>query len=201
MGEERTARARVEVQDPKLSPEANRILSEETREALGTDEVEVSESRAEGLGREDLAEQGSPLSSNMMRSRVLVGMTVAAAVVIAAILLLVTGDWPWLLLAVAVLLAAVVFVTFGQFETTTNVEQPSPQRVDTLEREGVRDPEEVVNTAVRQFAGAQESATDEATDTDASRPFEEAGTGTIGQQVEQTPSSSATESEGQRGES
>src|SRR4051794_3886369 len=186
MGEERTARARVEVQDPKLSPEANRILTEETREALGTDEVEVSESRAEGLGREDLAEQGSPLSSNMMRSRVLVGMTVAAAVVIAAILLLVTGDWPWLLLAVAVLLAAVVFVTFGQFETTTNVEQPSPQRVDTLEREGVRDPEEVVNTAVRQFAGAQESATDEATDTDASRPFEEAGTGTIGQQVEQT---------------
>src|SRR5919107_6160817 len=117
MGDERTVRAPVEVRDPKLSPEANRILSEETREALGTSEVEVPESHARDLGRQDLAATGSPLSSNLMRSRVLVGMTVAAGVVIAAIMLLVTGDWPWLLLAVGVLLAAVVFVTLGQFET------------------------------------------------------------------------------------
>ena len=198
MSDEETVRKRVEVQDPELSPKANEIITGEVREALETDEVDVPESQAASLGRQDLSSQGSTFSSTLMRSRVLIGMSLAAAVVIAVSLVLITGDWPWLFLVVGVLIAAVLVVSLGAIETTTNVEQPSPQNVDTLEREGVQDPEEVVNAAIRSYTGAQQSATSEALDSDkgsdeeASRPFESPGTGTLQQQSSQTPSSDAT---------
>src|SRR5215212_7960893 len=129
MGEERTVRRPVDVEDPKLSPDANRMLTEEVREAIGTDEVEVPEREAEDLGRKDLAAEGATLSSTLMRSRILTGMGVATGVVVAAVLVLATGDWPWIFLAVAVLIAAVLTVSLGAIETMTNVEQPSPSRV------------------------------------------------------------------------
>jgi Na+-transporting methylmalonyl-CoA/oxaloacetate decarboxylase gamma subunit len=204
--DERTVRQRVEVEDPEFSPRANEILTDEVRESLGTDEVEVPADRADSLGREDLAASGATVSSKLMRSRMVIGMIGAALLIVGLITTLATGSWVFLVITFLAFAVALGVVTMGAIESTTNVEQPSPERVEELEAEGVDDPEEVLNTAIRSYSGAQASATDEATDSDegsddtGSRPFESPGTGTVQQQSAQTPSSNATEG-GDGGES
>lgn len=190
----------VEVRDPSLNARANEILTEEARESLGTDHVQLPKDKAERAATTDLTDEGSPLESQLWRSRVLMGMSGATAIVVGGILTLATGSVVWLIVAVAILVVAVVLVTLGVIETQSNVEQPSPEHVEELEEEGVKDPEEALNNAIRNFSGDDESRTKEVLmpggNEDSARPFEQSATSSVQQQSALTPSSEATESAG-----
>jgi hypothetical protein len=151
--EERTVRAPVEVQDEKLSPRANEILTEEVREALGADEVEVSESHKDDLGRSDLSAKSRTMTSMLWESRVLVGVSFFSALVVGAIIALITGKWWAILIPEVVHLVTTLIVSWLAIRSTTNVDKPSAVHVEQLEEEGVRDPEETLNNAIQEFAG------------------------------------------------
>lgn len=148
-----TVRVPVEIRDEQLSERANEILTEEVREALQTDEVEVSEGHAEDLGRADLVAKRRTITSMIWESRLLVGVTFFTAVVVGAILALVTGEWWAILIPEVVHFGATILVSYLAIRTTTNVEKPSVEHVGILEEEGVRDPEETLNNAIQAFAG------------------------------------------------
>jgi hypothetical protein len=151
--EEETVRVPVEVRDEKLSGRANEILTEEVRQALNADEVEVSKSHADEIGKTDLSAKSRTMTSMLWESRVLVGVTFFTALVVGAIVALVTGEWWTILIAEAVHLVATVLVSYLAIRSSTNVDKPTAVHVEQLEEEGVRDPEETLNNAIQDFAG------------------------------------------------
>jgi Flp pilus assembly protein TadB len=191
--EEKTVRVPVEVHDEKLSGRANEILTEEVREALQTDEVEVSESHADELGRADLSATSQTMTSVLWESRVLVGVSFFTAIVVGAILALVTGEWWAILIAEAVHFVATLIVTYLAIQSSTNVDKPSADHVEALEEEGVRDPEETLNNAIQEFAGDGEDRGKKVVrPNDAGRAGAPGGAA-LDQQGAMTPSSAATE--------
>ncbi len=147
-----TERVPVEVHDPALTERANEVLSDEVRQALGRDEVELPAEQARSAGREHPEEHG--LLDALWERRIVVGISLGVAIVVAAILALTTGSW-WLLPAVfIVFLLATFVVTSAIIRMTTLVESPSSEAAAALQEEGVRDPERELNDQVRSFTGA-----------------------------------------------
>jgi hypothetical protein len=187
-----TRRVPVEVHDPKLSHRANELLTQETREALGRDEGELPVDRADSAGRTHPRSEG--VMGAIWERRMLVGVTLAVAVVVAAVLALTTGSWWWLPLAVIVHAVATFLVTAVVIRSTTAVEAPDPSVAVALEREGVRDPEVELTEQVRSFASDEDGApgSDVLTPGDNRRrtqPEESPGGSTAEQQTAVTPDS------------
>ncbi len=195
-----TDRVAVEVHDPALSERANQVLSEEVREALGTDEVELPAEQARHAGRDHPEEHG--LFEALWERRVVIGMTLASAIVIAALLVLTTGSWWWLPAVVTVHAAATVIVTGAIIRTTTLVESPSPGAEAVLREEGVRDPERELNDQVRSFTGAPgpsaESVVEPGENQRETRPEEAPGDSASEQETAITPASEGSEPAGPR---
>src|SRR4051794_1922055 len=195
--EEETVRVPVEVHDQKLSERANEILTEEVREALNTDEVEVSKAHADDLGRTDLSATSRTMTSQLWESRVLVGVTFFTAVVVGAIIALITGKWWAILIPEVVHFGATMLVSYLAIRSTTNVEKPSAAHVEELAEEGVRDPEETLNNAVQEFAGDDEDRGKEVMRADESHGVREDAPGgsPLDQQSAVNPSSDSEEAE------
>src|SRR3954447_3229209 len=90
-------REEVRVDDDKLSPEANRLLTAELQEALGTDEVEIPAERAQSareLPDADVRSVRTVVANNQM----LVTFTFVALLVVGVIVSLSTGSW-WAVVA------------------------------------------------------------------------------------------------------
>jgi hypothetical protein len=193
-----TTRVAVEVHDPELSDRANEVLSEEVRQALGTDEVELPAEQARHAGREHPEEHG--LFEAIWERRVLVGMALASAIVIAALLVLTTGSWWWLPAVLVVHAVATVIVTSAIIRTTTLVESPSPGAEAVLQEEGVRDPERALNDQVRSFTGAPgpsaESVVTPGENERQTRPEDAPGESAAEQETAITPSSEGSEPAG-----
>jgi hypothetical protein len=152
MAEDKRTEVRdVRVDDPELTPEANRALTGELRDALGADRVRVP--RDQGTRRD--VEGGDPLAAFLAGNRVLIGITLAAAIVVGAVCAVITGSWWLLAVAVLVHAAATLAVAFFAIRATGEVEKPAPETVARLEAEGVPDPERAFNERVREYASAE----------------------------------------------
>ncbi len=146
------ARERREVrsQDPSLSPEANRILTEELRQAVGRDAVEVPAARAHAE-REPHGGHGA-LAVVWNEHRLPAAMGLLSVLVFGAILALTTGSWWFLALAVALDLLSLVAVAGFALRMTTHTEHASPSATARLQEEGVEDPDALLSDLVEEYA-------------------------------------------------
>jgi hypothetical protein len=151
----RTERRFVRSEDPDLTPEANRLLTEEVREVIGTDEVEVPA----GTPHRSTDRHGghSPLVATLIANRPLIIVSLLAAVVVGGIISLTTGYYVAVLLAVGLHALCTMLVAAGAVQLTTQVEHVGPETAARLEQEGVGDPDRVLTELVEDFAGAQQA--------------------------------------------
>src|SRR3954469_18251776 len=147
-----TERRFVRSEDPSLTPEANRLLTEELQEVVGAEEVEVP---AGTPRRSDEAQAvHSPFVTTLLSNRPILIVTLLAAVVVGAIISLATGWYAAVLLAVGLHALGTMLVAAGAVQLTTQVEHVGPETAARLEREGVADPDRVLGELVEDFAGA-----------------------------------------------
>jgi len=180
---DRSGRERREVgsHDPSLTPEANRILTQELRAAVGRDEVEVPRTRAH-LERE--AHGGRPgVAVAISQNRLIVALTLLAALVVGAIVSLTTGSWWFLLLALGLDMLGVLAVVAIVLAMTTQTEHMSPGAAARLADEGVEDPDAVLSGLVEEYA-----ADDRRGDERATSPHEDPAQAAAEQRSAVTPS-------------
>jgi hypothetical protein len=136
----------------RLSPDAQRLLTEELREATGRPDAEVSADAAarhhERVGRR------SAVVANIVANRHLFIVTLLAAVVVGGIISIATGWYVAVLLAVALHALATLVVAAGAIQLTTEVEHVAPETAARLEEEGVADPDRLLTELVEDEAGA-----------------------------------------------
>ncbi|MCW2992916.1 MAG: hypothetical protein JWQ18_411 [Conexibacter sp.] len=145
----RTERRSVRSADPSLSPEANRLLTDELRAIVGSDEVEVPVDRADPAH----ATHGvhSPWVANIIDARLGPVFTGLAAICVAAVVALTWSSWVILVLALAILVAATLLALRSLLSLTDEVEHPDPETAALLEAEGVGDPDRVLEDLVHEF--------------------------------------------------
>lgn len=140
----------VKIVDPGLSAATNARLTEEVREALGTDRVQVPRDRPRPSRGERPDSRG--MVASLSSHRFIVLTTLAAFLTIGAIVSLVTGSWLLLLLAVAVHALGTLTVTAYAIRMTTISERPSASVSAELEDEGVSDPDAHFSALVEEFS-------------------------------------------------
>lgn len=150
-GNGRTEQRAVRSDDPSLSPEANRILTEELRQRIGSDTVEVPVDRPHSERERHGGHPG--LLVALEDNRIAATMGLFAAIVFGAILALTTDAW-WLLpLVVAVDVVGTVLVAGIMFRVTEETEHLPPDVVARLEDEGVGDPDRLFGDLVSEYGG------------------------------------------------
>jgi len=155
MSRHKTVRRAVRSDDPSLTPEANRLLTDELREIVGADEVEVP---AETPDERDAPHAGrSTILGVIQANKVLFTITLLALLVVGVILSLVTGSWWALVAAAAVHAAGTLLVTTIALRMTSEVEHVDPATSARLQEEGVADPDRVVTELASEFAGEREA--------------------------------------------
>jgi hypothetical protein len=146
----RSERREVRSQDPSLTPEANRVLTQELRAAVGRDEVEVPRTRAHV---EQEPHGGRPgIAVALSQNRLIVALTLLAALVVGAIVSLATGSWWFLLLALGLDVLGMLAVAAIVLAMTTQTEHMSPGAAARLADEGVEDPDAVLSDLVEEYA-------------------------------------------------
>lgn len=123
-------------EDPK------RELRDELEDALGEHVDDATAERA-------LA--GSPRSrfaTVISENELLIGITLAGAVVFGVVLSVFLDSWVFLVLAVVVHALGTLAVTALAVWLATSGDKPDPRTVARLEEEGVTDPEQALNDAV-----------------------------------------------------
>lgn len=137
--------------DPSLSPEANRLLTEELREAVGRDRARVP---ADAPHREEAAHgRFPPALANLVSGRQLVLVTLLVALVVGAIATLVTGSWWGLIAALAVHAVGTLLAAAGALQLARQQEHVSPNLAAKLEEEGVADPDAKLTELVEEYGG------------------------------------------------
>ncbi len=136
---------RLRVDDPDLSTEANRLLTDELRAAVGDTPGETIRHVPES-GR---ARLGATLGDN----RLLLAVTFTTFVVVGMIVTLVTGSWWALVGAVAVHAVGTALVTGLAVQLTTTVEHVAPSTAARLEAAGVRDPDRALTDLAARAGG------------------------------------------------
>jgi hypothetical protein len=140
----------VRSENPELSPEANRLLTQELREAVGQDTVRVPAGTPRGAG--ERARRHSPLVAALVANRPLILVTLVVAVTVGVAVSLATGNW-WAVVATAAVHAVgTMVVATAAIQLTTQVEHASPEVAARLEQEGVADPDRVLSDLVEDFS-------------------------------------------------
>jgi hypothetical protein len=178
---ERPERREVRAQDPSLSPEANRILTDELRAAVGRDEVEVPRGRRHA--ERDRHGERPGLGAALSQNRLLLAMTFFAALVVGAVVSLATGSWWFLLLALGAHALGTLAVGAIALRMTTQTEHMSPASAARLQDEGVEDPDAVLSDLVEEFAPSDRRGEERKTS-----PHEEPAQSTTEQRSSVTPS-------------
>jgi lysylphosphatidylglycerol synthetase-like protein (DUF2156 family) len=151
----RFVRREVVADDANLSRTANQLLTEELRDAIGTDEVSLPEDRARDAGRVGTREHRS-LVTQLVVNRMLVGITFAMLVVVGVTASLATGSWWALVGAVAVHAVATFLVLSFTLQVTSEVEHVAPTTAARLEDEGVADPDQALSDLIEQYGPSDE---------------------------------------------
>ena len=186
--------------DPSLTPEANRLLSDELRAVLGRDRVRVP---VDAPRREDDAHgRFAPALANLVSSRQIVLVSLLVALVVGAIATLATGSWWGLVGALAVHAVATLLAATGAIRLSTQLEHVSPTVAAKLEEEGVADPDAVFGDLVETYAGGGPGAPTAQTlsggddDRQAARPADDPAGAAVEQRTTMTPSSEVTDPAG-----
>ena len=185
----------VKVADPGLDDQANRALTEEVREVLGTGRVRVPKDRPHpSLGERP---KQSGLLAEMSSHRLTNVMLFSAALTIGAIISLSTGKW-WLLpVALGVHALGTIVVTATVLHMTTISEHASPTTAALLGEEGIPNPDEHFARIVEEFSEPEHGgAGDVVAPGDTSRTAsatEQPARATAEQSSAMTPTSGASE--------
>jgi hypothetical protein len=143
----------VKVEDPALSPEARRRLTEELRAVVGSNRVLVPADRPTTVPEGHRTQARPRLLAVLTPHRLLLALTFLAFLTIGAILTLITRRW-WLLpLAAGIHALGTMTVAALAIRYTTATEHPSPSTVALLEEEGIPDPEEYFSQLVAGLTG------------------------------------------------
>lgn len=181
---------RVEVDEPTLSPAANRALTESLQEALGTDTVRMP------ADAPTVRMKGghSPWYAEIASYRVGIVITLVMLLVVGAIVSVAAGSWWFLVLAAAVHALGTLVVGAVVLRTTTAVDKPDPSTVALLEEEGVADAEMKFNDLMEQFAAAEPADENGRSAT----PEQDQARSAVEQRDAQTPSDSPSAPSGDR---
>jgi hypothetical protein len=182
----------VRSEDPSLSPETNRQLTDELRDALGTDSVEVQ--RDEQLATDGRRGTHGGAATGLATNRVALGLSFLILLVVGVAISLATGSWWALVAALAVHAIGTSIVAFGAIQMTTEVERVSPSLAARMEDEGVADPDRAFTEMVEGVSRADEGTGEPAKANERTTPTEQdPGTATSEQRSATTPSSGESE--------
>jgi hypothetical protein len=117
-----------------LTPETQRLLEQELREATGED-TPPSRTSLPAVPR-----HGAALTT-LGANRTLIGLTLAVMIVVGVVISLATGSWWALAAALAVHAAGTLAVAMAAVRLTTQTEHVSPGLSARLEAEGVANPD------------------------------------------------------------
>jgi hypothetical protein len=139
----------VRSDDPSLSSEANRELTDELREIVGADTVDVPSGRSDPATARHA--RHTPFASELIADRLGYGAAALVLIVVLAIVGLATGSVIALVAAFAVLLIALALALRLVVGLTGEREHPSPELAALLEGEGVGDPDRLLTDLVDEF--------------------------------------------------
>lgn len=159
MSAERMQRRVVRSQDPSLSARANAVLTDELRRVVGADAVEVPAGRPH-VERHRHGGRPGPLVE-LRDNRLVLGLMGLAAVVVGAVVTLITGSWWFLAGAVALDLLGLLLVATLVLRMTGELEHLSPTASALLEDEGVEDPDGLFTRLIAEFSPPSEEGRDE----------------------------------------
>ena len=138
--------------------EARALLRSELNEAVG----EKAADRAERKGAlDDALGADSPrtIVGVLSESRALIAISLFVALIVGAVIALITGSWWFLLIALVLHGVGTLVVVTTALSLASEVEHPDPRTVAALEEHGVADPDAALNQAV---AAAAEDSDDDA---------------------------------------
>jgi hypothetical protein len=146
----RMERRAVRSQDPSLSDHANALLTDELRRVVGAEAVTVPADRPHVEAASHGGHRGPEVE--LVDNRLALGMFAVAALVVGAVVSLITGSWWFLVGAVAIDVVGVLLVTTMVLRMTGEVEHLSPETSALLEDEGVDDPDGLFTALVAEFS-------------------------------------------------
>jgi len=135
--QQRQVERAVRAEHPGLSPTANRLLTRELRDALGSGSVRAAPVRARQRGRVSRA------AGSACRRFLLLALSAGA------VLALLTHSWWALVGACGVHAAGTLLAAGGAFELMKRREHVSLELAARLEQEGVADPDRVLTDLLR----------------------------------------------------
>jgi hypothetical protein len=146
-------RRTVEVHEPEFSEATNAKLTNELRDVIGADQVEVPVDRPHPSSGEHVEHRRSlpipfPLPNDLVIAQGGIALVVVGAI---AALAVVIHRWWTLVLAVLVLGAMTYLVVAMIIRMTSNPERPAPATVAAMEQEGVSNPEQLFSDVVAEF--------------------------------------------------
>jgi hypothetical protein len=188
MSDERREQQPIRSEDPSLSPEANRQLTEELREAVGRDAVEVPAGTR--LATEERRAEHGSVATALAGHRVALGLSFLVLLTVGVAISLATGSWWALVAALAVHALGTLIVAGGAVQMTTETEHVSPGLAARLEDEGVADPDRAFSGLVEDVARADEGSPKPAKDNQRTVDADQdPGTAAAEQRSATTPSS------------
>ncbi len=143
----------MQVDEPGLSDSTNATLTDEVREVIGADQVEVPSARPHPSSGEQVEHRRAlplpfPLPNNLVIAQGGIALVVVGAI---AALAVVVHRWWTLVLALLILAAMTYLVVAMIIKLTSNPERPAPSTVAAMEQEGVDDPEQLFSDVVAEF--------------------------------------------------
>jgi hypothetical protein len=151
---------------------ATTLMERELEDALGE---QVSEQEAR-----DAAHRPRTTGTFLRENRLLIGILGATALVLGAMLGLAFDSFWFVLIAMAVHLAATLFIATFAIRLASEVEKPSPTTVTRFEALGVRGAEQAINAALRAHETPNRAAAQSESNTPSSVPTELVGPGSSG---------------------
>jgi hypothetical protein len=146
----------VQVDDPRLTDEANELLTSELRAAVGQDRVRMPADRAASAGR--VPDAGGPrLGAALASNRLVIVITFAALLIVGVIVALATGSWWAVVAACAAHAAGTLIVITLTLKLSTQVEHVAPESAARLEDEGVADPDRALSDLVERYTAGDEA--------------------------------------------
>jgi Flp pilus assembly protein TadB len=175
--------------DPSLSTEANRLLTEEARAAVGADRVRVP--RDTPHTERDPAGTHSSIGENFAANRILIAITFFALVVVGAIVSLSTGSW-WAVVVAALVHAIGTFVVLTTLASAARqTEHVSPTATAKLAEEGVAAPDARLSDLVEAYSDVESGE-----NVQRAEPSESPGRAATEQRSANTPAGVPTEPAG-----
>jgi hypothetical protein len=148
-----TERRFTRAADPSLSDEANRLIDRELEDATGARVEERPAREGEAATR---AGTHSAFVTQLVESRMLIGLTLIVLLIAGLVVGLATGAWIVLVGLVGLHAVGTSIVAAGVLQLTTETEHVSPELSAALEAEGVADPDRMFTNLVADVSADEE---------------------------------------------